>query len=64
MDEPVMTAQQLQERTLPDPASVATIVAMAMRTRSRSKPKRLHAHIHGGVTSGRPLVSSTSRISP
>ena len=65
MDEPVMTAQQLVERTLPDPASVAAIVAMAMRMRSRSKPKRLHAiDIHGGVTSGQPLMSSTSRISP
>ena len=65
MDEPVMTAQQLQERTVPDSASVAAMVAMAMRMRSGWKPKRLYAiPIHVGVTSSQPLVSSESAISP
>ena len=38
MDEPVMTAQELHERTVPDAASVAAIVAMAMRMRSDRSP--------------------------
>jgi hypothetical protein len=65
MDEPIMTAQELQERTVPDPASVAAMLAMAMRMRSAWKPKRLHAiPIHAGVTSGQPLASGTPEIYP
>ena len=65
MDEPVIAAQEIQERTVPDAASVAAMVAMAMRMRSGWKPKRLYAiPIHGGVTSGQPLASSTLAISP
>jgi hypothetical protein len=65
MDEPVITAQELQERTVPDLASVAAMVAMAMRMRSAWKPKRLDAiPIHVGVTSSQPLASSTPAISP
>ena len=65
MDEPVMTAQELQERTVPDAATVAAMVAMAMRMRSGWKPKRLHAiPILVGVTSSQPLASNTPAISP
>ena len=65
MDEPVMTAQELHERTVPDAASIAAIVAMAMRMRSGWKPKRLYAiPIHVGVTSSQPLASNTPAISP
>jgi hypothetical protein len=65
MDQPVITAQEIQECTVPDPVSVAAMVALAMRMRSAPKPRRLHAiPIDSGVPSSRPLVSSTAAISP
>lgn len=65
MDEPFITAQEISERTVPDPANVAAMVAMAMRVRSGRKPGRLHAiPIDAGVSSGQPVVGSASRVSP
>jgi hypothetical protein len=62
MDEFVMTSQQLEERTAPDPASVVAIVAMAKRVRSGSKRKRRYAiPIQGGVNFRRRLDGSISR---